>query len=56
MKSLAALAAAVLIASAGVLWFMTKPAIVTMKVEPLQPSDKVPTFKRVPTELDGAGR
>jgi hypothetical protein len=47
MKSLAALGAAAFIAGAGVLWFMTKPVIVTMKVEPLKPSADLPTFNRV---------
>jgi hypothetical protein len=47
MKSLAALGATAFIAAAGLLWFTTKPAIVTMKVEPLKPSADLPTFKRV---------
>ncbi len=47
MKSLAAIAAAVLIAAAGALWFTTKPAIVIVKREPLKPSADLPTFKRL---------
>jgi hypothetical protein len=47
VKELAALGAAAFIAVAGALWFMTKPALVTAQVKPLQASSKVPTFKRV---------
>ena len=47
MKGLAALGAAALIAGAGVLWFMTKPALVVVKREPLRPSTDLPVFKRV---------
>ena len=47
MKSLAALGAAAFIAVAGVLWFTTRPAMVTVKLEPLKPSADLPTFKRV---------
>jgi hypothetical protein len=47
MKSLASLGATALIAAAGVLWFMTNPAIVTMKVVPLKPSSELPAFKPV---------
>jgi hypothetical protein len=47
MKSLAALGAAAFIAGAGVLWFATKPVVVTVKIEPLKPSADLPTFKRV---------
>lgn len=47
MKGLAALGAAAFIAAAGVLWFMTRPVVVVMKVEPLKPSAELPTFKRV---------
>ncbi len=47
MKSLAALGAAAFIAAAGVLWFATKPAVVTVKIEPLKPSADLPTFKRM---------
>jgi hypothetical protein len=31
---------------------MTKPTIVTVQVKPLQPNAALPTFKRVPTNLD----
>jgi hypothetical protein len=47
MRGLAALGAAAFIAGAGVLWFMTKPAIVVVKREPLRPSGDLPVFKRV---------
>jgi hypothetical protein len=47
MKSLASLGVAALIAAAGVLWFMTNPTIVTIKVVPLKPSSELPTFKPV---------
>jgi hypothetical protein len=47
MKSLASLGVAALIAAAGVLWFMSNPTIVTMKVVPLKPSSELPTFKPV---------
>lgn len=47
MKGLAAVGAAALIAGAGMLWFMTKPAIVVVKREPLRPSADLPVFKRV---------
>ena len=52
MKGLASLGAAALIAAAGVLWFMSKPTVVTVQIKPLQPSAAIPTFKRVPTNLD----
>jgi hypothetical protein len=48
MKELAALGAAAIIATEGALWFMTKPALVTAQVRPLQASSQVPTFKPVP--------
>lgn len=48
MKELAALGVAAFIAAAGALWFMTKPALVTAQVKPLQASSQVPTFKPVP--------
>jgi hypothetical protein len=47
MKGLAAVGAAAFIALAGVLWFMTKPTLVTAEVKPLQPSSALPTFKPV---------
>jgi hypothetical protein len=47
MKSLGALGAAAFIAAAGVLWFMTKPALVVPEVRPLQTSPELPTFKPV---------
>jgi hypothetical protein len=47
MKSLAAIGAAAFIASAGVLWFMTRPALVVTEVRPLQASPDMPTFERV---------
>jgi len=52
MKGLAALGAAALIAAAGALWFMSKPTIVAVQVQPLQPNAALPVFKRVPTDLD----
>jgi hypothetical protein len=47
MKGLATLGAAALIAGAGLLWFATKPALVTAERRPLQPDASLPTFKRV---------
>ena len=49
MKELAALGAAAFIAGAGVLWFMTRPALVTAEVKPLRASSELPTFKPVRT-------
>jgi hypothetical protein len=46
MKGLAAIGAAAFIALAGVLWFMTKPALVVTEIRPLQASPDLPTFKR----------
>jgi hypothetical protein len=46
MKGWAALGAAACIAAAGVLWFMTKPVLVTAEVRPLQPGVSMPTFRR----------
>jgi hypothetical protein len=48
MKGLAALGTAACIAAAGLLWFMTKPVLVTAEVRPLQPSAAMPTFRRLP--------
>jgi hypothetical protein len=47
MKELSALGAVAFIAAAGALWFMTKPALVTTEVKPLQASSELPTFKPV---------
>jgi hypothetical protein len=47
MKGLAAIGAASFIAIAGVLWFMTKPALVVTEVKPLRASPDMPTFKPV---------
>ena len=47
MKGIAGIGAAALIALAGVLWFMTGPALVVTKIRPLQASPDLPTFKRV---------
>ncbi len=47
MKGLAGLGAAAFIAAAVALWFMTKPAVVTLEARPLTPSSVLPTFKRV---------
>jgi preprotein translocase subunit SecF len=47
MKTFAAIAVAGLIAGAGVMWFFSNPVVVTATVQPLKPSDKIPTFKRV---------
>ena len=52
MKGLAALGAAALIAAAGVLWFMSRPTLLTSQVEPLKPNATLPEFKRVTTVLD----
>jgi hypothetical protein len=46
MKGFAALGAAACIVAAGVLWFMTKPVLVTAEVRPLQPRASMPTFRR----------
>jgi hypothetical protein len=55
MKGLAAIGAAACMAAAGLLWFMTKPMLVTAEVRPLQASDAMPTFKRIPdVHSDGA--
>ncbi len=48
MKELSALGAAALIAAACVLWFMTKPTVVTAEMKPLQPSSELPVFTPVP--------
>jgi hypothetical protein len=45
MKSLAALGVAAFIAAAGILWFMTKPAVVAMEAQPLQPNPAISTFQ-----------
>jgi hypothetical protein len=50
MKSLAALGVAACIAAAVMLWFMTKPVLVTAERQPLQPSASMPTFHRVPEQ------
>jgi hypothetical protein len=47
MRGPAAIGAATFIAMAGVLWFMTKPALVVTKVRPLQANPDLPTFKPV---------
>jgi hypothetical protein len=47
MKGLAAIGAAAFIAMAGVLWFMTRPALVVTELRPLQPSPDLPTFRPV---------
>jgi len=47
MKGLAALGAAVFIAMAGVLWFMSGPMVVVTEAKPLQASPDLPTFKPV---------
>jgi hypothetical protein len=47
VKGLAAIGAAIFIAMAGVLWFMTKPALVVPEARPLQASPDMPTFKPV---------
>jgi hypothetical protein len=52
VKSLAAIGAAAFIAMAGVLWFMTKPALVVTEVRPLQASPDLPTFKPVPSRYE----
>ena len=54
MKGLAALGAAAVIAAAGALWFMTKPALVTAEVRPLSPNPALPTFERVMGDLQRA--
>jgi hypothetical protein len=47
MKGFAGIGAAACIAGAIALWFMTRPAIVVMKVQPLSASSDLPTFHRV---------
>jgi hypothetical protein len=47
MKGLAGIGAATCIAGAVALWFMTRPAIVVMKVQPLSPSSDLSIFHRV---------
>jgi hypothetical protein len=47
MKGLAAIGAAIFIAMAGVLWFMTKPALVVTEARPLQANPDMPTFEPV---------
>lgn len=47
MKGFAAIGAAIFIAMAGVLWFMTRPALVVVEAGPLQASPDMPTFKPV---------
>jgi len=53
MKGLAALGAAGLIAVAGVLWLLSNPILAGFRIVPLKPSAALPTFKHVPTPLDG---
>ena len=53
MKSIAALGVAGLISLAGVLWFLGNPVVVGVKVTPVVPSSKLPTFKPVPSPLFG---
>jgi hypothetical protein len=47
MKGLAGIGAAACIAGAVALWFMTMPAIVVMKEQPLSSSPDLPIFHRV---------
>jgi hypothetical protein len=47
MKGLAAIGAAIFIAMAGALWFMTKPALVVIEARPLSANPDLPTFKPV---------
>jgi hypothetical protein len=51
MKTLAALAGAALIASAGLLWFLSNPVVIAVKLEPLKASAEIPTFHRVQDDL-----
>lgn len=53
MKGLASLGAAGLIAAAGALWLLSNPVVVKARIEPVRPSAELPTFKHVPTPLDG---
>ena len=53
MKGLAALGAAGLVAAACGLWFLSNPILAGVRVVPLQPSADLPSFKHVPTPLDG---
>ena len=53
MKGLAALGAAGLIAAAGGLWILSNPIVAGFRVVPLKPSAEIPSFKHVPTPLDG---
>ncbi|QIP10103.1 hypothetical protein [Bradyrhizobium symbiodeficiens] len=54
MKELAALGAGLAIAAVAVLWFATGPVVVNAEIKPLQPSDDMPVFRPVPTELAGS--
>ena len=53
MKGLAALGAAGLIVVAGGLWLLSNPLLIGVRVVPVKPSAALPTFKHVPTPLDG---
>jgi len=53
VKGLASLGAAGLIAAAGALWLLSNPVVVKARIEPVRPSAELPTFKHVPTPLDG---
>jgi len=53
MKGLAALGAAGLVAAACALWMLSNPIVAGIAVVPLKPSAEIPSFKHVPTPLDG---
>lgn len=54
MKGLAALGAAGIIAAAGALWILSNPIVVKVRIEPVKSSADIPSFKHVPTPLDGS--
>ncbi len=47
MKSFAALVRAAFIAGAGLLWVLSNPVVIVVKVQPVKPSAEIPTFHRV---------
>ena len=47
VKTFAALATAGLIVGAGLLWFLSNPVVIAVKLAPLKPSAEIPTFHRV---------
>lgn len=51
MKVFAAFGAGIVIAAVAVVWFTTRPVLVLTKVQPLQASADMRTFRQVPSSL-----